>query len=106
MQFVDKVLMCIDCETEFVFTADEQQFFHEKQFVHIPKRCRKCRARHSMGAIKSRPETRTTCSKCGLETTVPFKPTKGLPVLCRSCFHAFPPVGSGAETTGKGELVP
>jgi CxxC-x17-CxxC domain-containing protein len=34
-----------------------------------------------------RPETRTTCSECGAETTVPFKPTQGRPVLCRSCFQ-------------------
>jgi CxxC-x17-CxxC domain-containing protein len=34
-----------------------------------------------------RPETRTTCSECGTETTVPFKPTQGRPVLCRSCFQ-------------------
>jgi CxxC-x17-CxxC domain-containing protein len=34
-----------------------------------------------------RPETRTTCSDCGAETTVPFKPTQGRPVLCRSCFQ-------------------
>jgi CxxC-x17-CxxC domain-containing protein len=33
-----------------------------------------------------RPETRTNCSQCGAETTVPFKPTQGRPVLCRSCF--------------------
>jgi CxxC-x17-CxxC domain-containing protein len=34
-----------------------------------------------------RPETRTTCSECGTETTVPFKPTQGRPVLCRACFQ-------------------
>jgi CxxC-x17-CxxC domain-containing protein len=32
-------------------------------------------------------ETRTECSACGIETTVPFKPTQGRPVLCRSCFQ-------------------
>jgi CxxC-x17-CxxC domain-containing protein len=32
-------------------------------------------------------ETRTTCSGCGKETTVPFKPTQGRPVLCRECFQ-------------------
>jgi CxxC-x17-CxxC domain-containing protein len=38
-----------------------------------------------------RPETRTTCSACGSETTVPFKPTQGRPVLCRSCFQKLGP---------------
>ena len=28
------------------------------------------------------------CSTCGVETTVPFKPTQGRPVLCRGCFLA------------------
>ncbi|RJQ13593.1 hypothetical protein C4553_02855 [Candidatus Parcubacteria bacterium] len=27
-----------------------------------------------------------TCSNCGAETTVPFKPTQGRPVYCRDCF--------------------
>ncbi|WP_241654493.1 CxxC-x17-CxxC domain-containing protein [Granulicella sibirica] len=35
----------------------------------------------------SRTETRTMCSDCGIETTVPFKPTQGRPVLCRQCFQ-------------------
>ncbi|HEX9110676.1 MAG TPA: CxxC-x17-CxxC domain-containing protein [Terriglobales bacterium] len=32
-------------------------------------------------------ETRTNCSNCGKETTVPFRPTQGRPVLCRECFQ-------------------
>jgi CxxC-x17-CxxC domain-containing protein len=40
-----------------------------------------------------RTETRTVCSECATETTVPFKPTQGRPVLCRSCFQQRrPPV--------------
>ena len=35
----------------------------------------------------ARTETRTECSACGIETTVPFKPTQGRPVLCRQCFQ-------------------
>ncbi len=31
-------------------------------------------------------EHQTTCSKCGAETTVPFKPTEGRPVYCRDCY--------------------
>jgi CxxC-x17-CxxC domain-containing protein len=27
------------------------------------------------------------CSQCGKETTVPFRPTQGRPVLCRECFR-------------------
>ncbi|UCG45525.1 MAG: hypothetical protein JSV58_01725 [Candidatus Bathyarchaeota archaeon] len=30
--------------------------------------------------------TEIKCTKCGNSATVPFKPTAGKPVYCRSCF--------------------
>ena len=98
MQFVDRYLKCSDCNNEFVFTAGEQLFFYDKQFKNDPKRCKLCKAKRAglgrsanpNGAATlpfSRTETRTECSACGIETTVPFKPTQGRPVLCRSCFQ-------------------
>jgi len=97
MQFVDRFLKCSDCGQEFVFTAGEQLFFHDKQFKNDPKRCKLCKAKRAgIGRVSaggstalplSRTETRTQCSACGVETTVPFKPTQGRPVLCRSCFQ-------------------
>src|SRR6202453_4921315 len=97
MQFVDRFLKCSDCGQEFVFTAGEQLFFHDKQFKNDPKRCKLCKAKRAgLGKAAagggtalplSRTETRTQCSACGVETTVPFKPTQGRPVLCRSCFQ-------------------
>jgi CxxC-x17-CxxC domain-containing protein len=94
MEFQDKMLKCIDCGTDFVFTAGEQLFFHDKQFKNEPKRCKTCKAKRVsvLGAVPAvraftRTETRTNCSQCGKETTVPFKPTQGRPVLCRECFQ-------------------
>ncbi len=98
MQFDDRLLKCSDCANEFVFTAGEQIFFYDKQFKNDPKRCKLCKAKRAglgkaasaSGAAPlpfSRTETRTSCSACGIETTVPFKPTQGRPVLCRSCFQ-------------------
>jgi CxxC-x17-CxxC domain-containing protein len=87
MEFTDRVLKCIDCGAEFVFTAGEQVFFNDKQFKNDPKRCKQCKAKRVRGNHKVRPETRTTCSECGADTTVPFKPTQGRPVLCRTCFQ-------------------
>jgi CxxC-x17-CxxC domain-containing protein len=98
MQFVDRFLKCSDCNDEFVFTAGEQLFFNDKQFKNDPKRCKLCKAKraglgrstnpNAVAALPfSRTETRTECSACGIETTVPFKPTQGRPVLCRSCFQ-------------------
>ncbi|MGD0801639.1 MAG: zinc-ribbon domain containing protein [Terracidiphilus sp.] len=86
MEFTDRVLTCIDCGAEFVFTAGEQLFFHDKKFTNDPKRCKQCKAKRARGSSRVRPETRTNCSQCGEETTVPFKPTQGRPVLCRVCF--------------------
>jgi CxxC-x17-CxxC domain-containing protein len=30
---------------------------------------------------------KATCSECGEECEVPFKPTEGKPVYCRECFR-------------------
>src|ERR1700709_378085 len=95
MDFVDRLLKCSDCNTEFVFTAGEQLFFFDKQFKNDPKRCKLCKAKRAdkgkatvASALPlSRTETRTECSACGIDTTVPFKPTQGRPVLCRQCFQ-------------------
>jgi CxxC-x17-CxxC domain-containing protein len=95
MQFVDRLLTCQDCGNEFIFTAGEQLFFFDKQFKNDPKRCKPCKSRRAglaaghgpAAAGISRTETRTHCSECGIETTVPFKPTQGRPVLCRECFQ-------------------
>ena len=86
MEFADRVLKCIDCGSEFVFTAGEQYFFHDKQFKNDPRHCKQCKAKRSTSGGRVRPETRTVCAQCGQETTVPFKPTQGKPVLCRVCF--------------------
>ncbi len=29
---------------------------------------------------------KATCSECGKETEVPFKPKEGLPVYCKECY--------------------
>ncbi len=92
MEFQDKNLKCVDCGQEFVFTAGEQLFFYDKQFKNEPKRCKACKTQRVAGASGGRAghakvETRTTCSGCGKDTTVPFKPTQGRPVLCRECFQ-------------------
>jgi CxxC-x17-CxxC domain-containing protein len=97
MEYHDKVLKCVDCGAEFVFTAGEQMFFADKGFKNEPKRCKNCKSRRGQGGERaggggggggySRSETKTTCSQCGKETTVPFKPTQGRPVYCRECFQ-------------------
>ncbi len=96
MEFQDKVLTCVDCGAQFTFTAGEQLFFYDKQFKNEPKRCKSCKSKRVAvlssnpvvrdGRQHARVETRATCSQCGKETTIPFKPTQGRPIFCRECF--------------------
>lgn len=39
---MDQNLTCIDCNTPFVFTASEQEFYKQQNFSS-PKRCKACR---------------------------------------------------------------
>ncbi|MGH9803881.1 MAG: zinc-ribbon domain containing protein [Candidatus Acidiferrales bacterium] len=101
MEFQDKVLVCVDCGAEFVFTAGEQIFFADKGFKHEPKRCKVCKAKRNQNhgtGLGQRVETVISCSQCGRETTVPFKPTQGRPVFCRECYQQ-------RRTTGQPAVV-
>jgi len=96
MEYRDKVLKCIDCGTDFVFTAGEQLFFHDKKFTtnqtlqklqgQTSLRARIGVARFAARTLVREDRNRTNCSQCGKDTTVPFRPTQGRPVLCRDCF--------------------
>src|SRR5215204_1935369 len=98
MEFQDKNLNCVDCGTEFLWTAGEQLFFADKNFKNEPKRCKSCKAKRASrpagaaGTARERVETTTNCSACGKETTVPFRPTQDRPVRpprLQSRFHRF-----------------
>lgn len=83
----DKNLKCMECEGEFLFSADEQQFYMEKGFTE-PKRCKPCRDKLKSarmgGASKQMHDA--TCAECGEETQVPFQPSGDRPVYCRDCY--------------------
>ena len=96
-EYTDKVLRCIDCGEEFVFSAGEQLFFADKGLRNDPKRCKTCKLKKNdriaanMQAYgqpfpRERIEVTVKCALCGVETTVPFRPTQGRPVYCRDCF--------------------
>jgi len=44
-EYKDKTIKCLDCGTEFVFSARDQEFYAEKGFTNEPKRCKECRAK-------------------------------------------------------------
>ncbi len=41
-KFIDKILICIECKEEFVFTASAQEYFAGKGFMDDPRRCKSC----------------------------------------------------------------
>jgi CxxC-x17-CxxC domain-containing protein len=103
----DKTLSCVDCNQEFAFTASEQAFFAERQFTE-PRRCPSCRASRkasrgdggsggysgggSGGGYDRGPREMfsATCSSCGREAQVPFRPNGSKPVYCSDCFRSQP----------------
>ena len=87
MELTDRTIKCVDCGIEFVFTTGQQLFFQENHFRNNPKRSRNCKAIRVGGSTSARVETRAVCAKCRQETTVPFRPTQGRPVVCRTCFQ-------------------
>lgn len=100
-EFEDLSINCIDCGKDFVWTAGEQQFFRDKNLQNPPKRCKECKqakndrlaaiADAQASGIKQRIEVTVSCARCGEVTTVPFYPSQGRPVFCRSCFLEMNP---------------
>lgn len=92
----DKTLTCKECNSPFTFSESEQAFYAEKGFTNEPGRCPECRAarKQNFGGKGRRDNSRppremhaVTCSECGKETEVPFRPTGDRPVYCRECFN-------------------
>ena len=96
--FQDYAIQCIDCGQDFTWTAGEQLFFYDKGLRNPPKRCKPCKKAKNdriasimsaqESSAKQRVEVIVKCAKCGVQTTVPFYPSQGRPVLCRACFLA------------------
>jgi CxxC-x17-CxxC domain-containing protein len=82
--YQDQTLKCEDCGSDFTFTVGEQEFYAEKGLVNKPKRCNDCRSnRKQRNKKKLFP---ATCSECGIETQVPFKPVMGKEIYCKDCY--------------------
>lgn len=97
----DREILCIDCDSDFVWTAGEQAFFRDKNLQNPPKRCKECKQAKNArlaaitaaqeSGIKQRIEVAVKCARCATQTTVPFYPSQGRPVFCRSCFLEMNP---------------
>ncbi|MBE6720101.1 MAG: zinc-binding protein [Ruminococcaceae bacterium] len=84
--YEDKVLVCKECNNEFVFTAGEQEFYAEKGFVNEPQRCKACRDKRKAAAKAPREMHDAVCAQCGKACKVPFEPKEDRPVYCSECF--------------------
>ena len=82
-EFQDRPIFCVDCGQEFVWTAGEQLFFHDKGLKN--ERLAAIAAAQATG-VRQRIEVSVLCAQCGQQTTVPFYPSQGRPVYCRACF--------------------
>lgn len=90
MAFADRDVECVSCGVKFMFSAGEQQFYREKGFANEPRHCKSCKAKRDGGGGRQRIETHVNCSVCGIDATVPFKPTQGRAVMCRTRFANRP----------------
>ncbi|TSC92286.1 MAG: hypothetical protein CEN91_499 [Candidatus Berkelbacteria bacterium Licking1014_85] len=99
----DKTLTCADCNGEFAWTANEQQFYADRNYTQ-PKRCKDCRDKFKQKLRDTQVKTEITCRECGKKDTVPFE-VKGDPnsLLCADCFAKSKgrpsPTTPTAETT-------
>jgi hypothetical protein len=44
--FEPKILICVECGEEFVFTTNAQEYFAERGYTEDPKRCKHCYMKH------------------------------------------------------------
>jgi DNA-directed RNA polymerase subunit RPC12/RpoP len=51
----DRLLHCIDCGQDFIFSVGEQRYYHSKSLSQ-PKRCPKCRRKRKLSLV---PDTDT-----------------------------------------------
>ena len=96
MSFTDKSIVCSDCGTTFIFSAEEQEFFQSKGYTNEPKRCPTCRQARKQERFGNsgggfgggrRQMFPTVCAECGKDTEVPFEPRGDKPVYCSDCYR-------------------
>lgn len=96
MTYEDRNLTCVECNSEFVFSADDQQFHAEREYQE-PKRCPSCRQAKRTdrgggggygggGYGGQREMFDAVCATCGGTASVPFQPREDRPVYCSDCF--------------------
>jgi len=103
--YEDRNLTCVECNSEFVFSVDDQQFHAEREYQE-PKRCPSCRQTKrdrggggggggygGGGYGGPRQMYDAVCASCGSACQVPFQPRQDRPVYCSDCFSKDKPTG-------------
>ncbi len=102
MAYEDRNLTCVECNSEFVFSADDQEFHAERGYQE-PKRGSSCRQAKraggggygggggGYGGGGSRQMYDAVCADCGSACQVPFQPRQDRPVYCSDCFSKHKP---------------
>ena len=87
----DKLLICKDCKTKFIFTVEEQKYFGQKGWQD-PIRCRVCRRqkrilklRDKVG-IEDAVKFSEVCNGCGRNFYTKYKRKPGEKVYCDDCW--------------------
>jgi CxxC-x17-CxxC domain-containing protein len=89
----DRTLNCRECAHAFVWSAGEQAYYASKNLMNPPSRCPACRERarnaggsRVPGKARARELFPVVCTRCGIQTQVPFMPRDDRPVYCSACF--------------------
>jgi CxxC-x17-CxxC domain-containing protein len=98
MRLQEESLICSDCGTSFTVAIQEQERGSPVGLSSEPKRCSWCRAARKIqlnknvdgpGSYGNRSERQfflATCSRCGKNTQVPFRPRDDKRVYCCDCY--------------------
>lgn len=86
--YTDKSLTCVDCCSNFLFSAGEQSYFNLKGLTNEPKRCASCRVLYRAKRQGKGPESTSEviCADCGDTARVAFRPNGDRPVYCTRCY--------------------